>query len=1083
MTSLDVRMPDPASADQTPVLQNPHGLSRRTVLAGAGAVTLAAGLDVTIPVSATAAPHVPDADVRLGSGTDFGVRISPDGRQIALDLLGVLWVGSSSGGALRRLTSDLDDIAQPDWSPDGSLIAYQGYREGNFDLWVIRPDGSGKRRLTSGPADHREPRWSPDGRTLVFSSDVRGSYGIYTYDVRTGRIAVLAQTDAEEYEPAWSPDGKRVAFVVDKTRIDVVTVATAARQTLVRAGDTEEIHQPEFTPDGKDVVYHLFRNGENVLMGGAAPLVQGEEPFPFRVSFRADGRFLYTAGGRVRERSLPASGPATGQARAIGFSAALSVQPARYRKRPRDLAGTGNRQVIGIGSPVLSPDGKSVAFRALGDLWIMPLGGTPKALFKDTTWWYCDPDFSRDGTKLAYCTDRSGTLNVWVRDLATGKDTQVTAMTERAALSARWSPDGREIAFLDETGALWTVEVATGDIQRVFEATFEPGRPTWSKDGRTIALAAVKPYSKRYREGLSTLLFVDRQTGAARYVEAIPNRSLQTRGDDGPVWSPDGTKIVFALGSVLWVADVASDGTMRGAPRQITDEVSDAPSWAGDSATIAYLSNGRLRTIRADGRGARTWKVPLTWTNHGGEQQKGSGDLVIHAGRMWDGVSRQVRRDVDVVVRGQKIVAVEPHRDNRPAARRIDASGKFVMPGLIDIHHHREMAGYAYGNRQGRLWLAYGITLTRSPGSPAYHMCEEREAIQAGLRVGPRYLATGEAVDGPRIYYNFMRPTYSDRQLRLELDRAGALQYDLIKAYVRLPVRWHKVATQWSHRHGVAITSHYHYPPMAFGADQTEHIGATNRFGYSRTITNVGTAYDDVIDMFVRSGMRRTPTLFDASALYRTDTSLVTDERTRTLYPSWRRAALNTSVQTANGPTQPAQLVKLENQVKQIRAMLAKGGNVVSGTDAPIDHVAISLHMNLRAMVRFGMSPHAALVTATSATADFLGQPLGRIAAGKLADIVVVDGDPLARIEDAANVTHTVVGGRVHTPADLMKPYLDAGASPASGGGQRVTGTSSVTNGRPSRVRPAVPTHPSSLEFWWNEPSVLAAARRSCCDH
>ncbi|GLW98507.1 hypothetical protein [Microtetraspora sp. NBRC 16547] len=141
---------------------------------------------------------------------------------------------------------------------------------------------------------------------------------------------------------------------------------------------------------------------------------------------------------------------------------------------------------------------------------------------------------------------------------------------------------------------------------------------------------------------------------------------------------------------------------------------------------------------------------------------------------MWDGVSATVARDVDIVVRGQRIAAVEPHREGRPGTL-IDASDKFVMPSMIDIHHHREMQGYAYGSRQGPLWLALGITTTRSPGSPAYHMVEERESVQSGARLAPRYLGTGQAVDGPRIYYNFMRPTFSHDQLRLELERAANL--------------------------------------------------------------------------------------------------------------------------------------------------------------------------------------------------------------------------------------------------------------------------------------------------------------------
>ena len=80
------------------------------------------------------------------------------------------------------------------------------------------------------------------------------------------------------------------------------------------------------------------------------------------------------------------------------------------------------------------------------------------------------------------------------------------------------------LAYLDQNGAVWTVDVASGDVQQVFEATFEPGRPTWSKDGNVIALAAVKPYSRRYREGLSKILVVNRRTGEATYVDPAPDR-------------------------------------------------------------------------------------------------------------------------------------------------------------------------------------------------------------------------------------------------------------------------------------------------------------------------------------------------------------------------------------------------------------------------------------------------------------------------------------------------------------------------------------------------------------------------------
>ncbi|MCK2213753.1 amidohydrolase family protein [Actinomadura sp. ATCC 31491] len=1049
--------PIPPSAAPAPA---PASMSRRAVLAGGAGVALTAAVSPVAARPAGAAPAAHAAGTSVTSGTDFAVAPSPDGRLLALDLLGVLWVCSASGGTARRFTSDLYDIAQPDWAPDGSAIVFQSYRDGVFDLWTIRPDGSGLKRLTTGPYDHREPRYSPDGRTIAYSSDAGGSYGVHLLDVATGAGRALTDTAAEEYEPAWSPDGRKIAFVVADTRIDVVEVATGARSTAVTVPAGQVLHQPSWLPNGADLVYHHFHAGANDLAGTAGPLVTGEEVFPFRARFGPDGRYFYTSAGVVRTRRLGSAAAGT-----VGFTAALTTTTPRYAKKVRVFDAPGSFPVIGIGSPAVSPDGSTVAFRALNDIYLTRAGDRPEPLFRDR-WWKADPDFSPDGRSLAFVTDRTGTLNIWVRDLSTGADRQLTHLTDSAALSVRWSPDGSEIAYLDQDGALWVLDVAGGDVRKVFDATFEPGRPTWSPDGRTIALAAVVPYSRRYREGLSKILLVDRATGAGTYVDPAPHRSLQTRGDDGPVWSPDGTMLAFAMESLLWVLPVDRSGRPTGPARQVTSEVSDAPVWAGDSATLLYLNGGRLKTVRLDGRPGRAVPMRLTWRNDSGPEQ-----VVVRAGRMWDGVSGSVARDVDIVVRGQRITAVEPRRAGRPGTL-IDASDRFVMPGLIDIHHHREMQGYAYGSRQGPLWLALGVTTTRSPGSPAYHMAEEREAVQSGARLAPRYLATGEAVDGPRIFYNFMRPTFSHDQLRLELERADALGYDLMKCYVRLPVSWHKEVIDWAHRRGLPVTSHYHYPAIAMGGDQTEHVGATSRFGYSRTVTNVGTAYSDVIAMFVAARMARTPTLFNSSALYREDASLATDERVRRLYPKWRTAALEATVAAARNADPAAvqvTLTNLANQVAQLVAMIRRGGVVTVGTDAPIDHLGVSLHMNLRAMVKYGLTPREALTAATSTSGAFLGQPLGRIAEGMYADLAVVDGDPLARVEDAANVTAVLVGGRHHTVEELLAPYPSA-----------TTATTAAAH--PTAVRERVPAHPSTAAFWWHDPAELRAARSSCCD-
>jgi Tol biopolymer transport system component/cytosine/adenosine deaminase-related metal-dependent hydrolase len=1087
-------------------------LSRRAVLQ-AGGITLAALGTTGMPDrAATAHEHgsAPGAAadggksqstqryVTVGEGTNIAAACSPDGRTIAFDLYGILWLLDIDGGSARRLTDDLSEIAQPDWSQDGRTLVFQSYRDGNFHVWSIGADGTGLKQHTTGRFDCREPRVAPDGRRAAFSSDRSGRYAIYLLDLASNETTPLADpsttvSTAQEAEPSWAPDGKAIALVADKIRLDIVDLE--GRRTTVASLKPSadlfrpaEIHNPSWTPDGKSLLYTVIENGTARLVrcgtvpGPARVLVDDEDVFPFRAAWLPGGDFVYTSNGKIRRRSLVTSTSST-----IEFSATVLVVTPAYRKKKRDFDSPAIRPVKGIGSPVLSPDGRRIAFRALNDLWLMQIGMKPVPMFRDR-FYKCDPDFSPDGGRLAYSSDRGGTLDLWIRDLHTGADEQLTHLPH-AAVSARWSPDAKTVAFLDQTGSLHSVDVASGAVRKEYDALWEPGRPTWSPDGKFIAMAAFKPYSARYREGLSEILVIERASRRATYVPALPERSLGTRGDDGPLWSPDGKYMAVAVESVLWILPVDANGRLTGPARRLNDEVTDAPSWSGDSKTLLYLSNGRLRLIDIDGGAPRDVSMPLTWSRArpGAYRNAGSATaieagpshagaaapnrIIVRVSRLWDGMGPDYRHNVDVVIDGHRIASVMPSTAARPSdanARFIDAPQLTMMPGLVDMHTHRQMQGYSYGDRQGRLWLAMGVTSTRSPGAPAYHMVEDREAVDAGLRIGPRHFATGEAIDGTRIFYNFMRPVTTERQMTLELERADALSYDMIKTYVRLePERQQKVI-EWAHAHGMHVSSHYHFPSFRFAADCMEHMGATNRLGYSRTVSALGAGYQDVTALFVQAQAGRTPTLFTSGALLGEDTSLVEDRRVKALYPGWEYARLlDRTKQMSNSDRRPL-LEQLERNVGHVKDMLRSGGRVLSGTDAPIDFLAISLHLNLRGMVKYGVTPYEALLTATRFAGEFLGEPLGVVTPGALADLVLIDGDPLLRIEDAAAVRQVIKHGEVMTVDELIGPFAKTGDPPPVSSLHRVAAHS--------------PRH--VLQYWWHDADYVESSRAACCaDH
>jgi hypothetical protein len=386
------------------------------------------------------------------------------------------------------------------------------------------------------------------------------------------------------------------------------------------------------------------------------------------------------------------------------------------------------------------------------------------------------------------------------------------------------------------------------------------------------------------------------------------------------------------------------------------------------------------------------------------------------------------------------------------------------MPGLIDMHTHREM-GNQFGDREPRVFLTFGVTATRGLSDNPYLAIENRESVDAGQRVGPRHFATGDALDGSRIFWDGMRPISDDAQLERELSRAAALDYDLLKCYVRLPPKYQRRVVAFAHGIGIPVTSHYLFPAVAFGADGHEHMGGTSRFGFSRTGSSLGHIYQDVLAIAAGCKGFRTPTLFGLEAMLGDWPGLLDDPRLSVLFPAWeleplRKAALG-------GASKPVPMVA--HQVDGVMKLMREGVKIVTGTDYPIVAPAISMHLNLRAMVRYGMRPVDALRTATSVSGEVLRQDIGAIEPGKLADLIVVDGNPLASIDDAARIDQVMANGFLHSVDALVAPFRgkDAGTAPAE---------TKHAAGQQGPVRLA-----SKEPHWWHDARWVEEVRRSCC--
>jgi Tol biopolymer transport system component/cytosine/adenosine deaminase-related metal-dependent hydrolase len=977
---------------------------------------------VLLGVALEGAPADPPRpiDVVVREGTSMSVAASPDGRTLAIDLQGSIWTLPAGGGTATRITDVFNDARQPTWSPDGRSIAFFAYRDGGYDIWAIAPDGSNQHKLTWGSFDDREPAWSHDGTRLAFSSD-RGNalgsdYNIWILELRSGAVTQLTTSPEDDYMPSWSPDDREIAFASsreDGRGVWAISVADKTERKVTTAGG--RVDAPSWGPGG-ELLYHVTAERQSRYESRGVAQTGTENVFAFRASWMGPSTYVYVSDGRIRKRTLGGQ-----TADAVDFAATLQVTRTEgsYERRVRSFTDKSPRPVLGLVRPVISPDGTQIAFSAVGDIYMMPVDGSrPATNLTGDAALDTDPAWSPDGTQLVYSSDKgSAHLQLWIRDVRSGQSRRVTSL-ETQPQGASWSPDGSRIVFFDVDG-MWRVapisvlDVATGRVTRIHESLAQPGTPTWSPDGKRVALAAVAPLTKRFREGTNQVLTIaaDGTVGAAseQWFAPIPMLSIDSRGGCGPVWSPDGTKMAAIYEGVLSVWPVAPTGQPLGPPRRVTSESAHSPSWSGDSRHILYQSLDKLRIVDVESGETTTVPFSLTYTPAIPVDR-----LVVHAGTLVDMASPNTRADVDVLVDGNLIADVRPHAAANHTGRRVvDASGLTVMPGLIEFHSHLQKD---FGEAHGRAWLSFGITTVRSPGNMPYEAVEDREANEAGVRSGPRVYGTGYLMEWQRVYYKMGIAISSVAQFEMELQRAEVLQHDLIKSYVRLPDLQQRRMVEFAHSIGVPVATHEIFPASLVGVDNTEHTAATSRRGNSPKMATLQRSYDDVVQLFGKSGRTLCPMISGGGTrrLFELEPGLKSDPRFA-LYPDWIRRQVAQQPVTANagGGGDPT-----GGSGRMVLDVMHAGGLIVAGTDTPN---AINLHGELMSYSIAGMSAFDALKAATVNPARALGLNAGTIERGKLADLVVLNGNPLADIANTHKVVRVVANGRVFDANELLQ--------------------------------------------------------------
>jgi Tol biopolymer transport system component len=995
--------------------------------------------DVGRPANGTAS-----VSIAVHEGTSLAFDLSRDGSNIAFDLLGQIWILSATGGEARALTDAVRDTAEeerPSFSPDGRSIAFAGERAGHAGIWLVDVASGAVRRLTTPPQWDDQPAWSPDGSRIAFIREVSriegarviGFDGLHVLDQNTGAVSLVAVGDSgttSVHDPAWSTDGATIYVTAPQvlpggrpgTAIWAVDVATGRRTVVSDSKLMASAAAP--APDGRRLLYFAPDSASRQQLwlhdtGGRTPrqLTNEAAITPRSARWTPDGSaVLYVAAGRVRRLDL-----ATATATEIPFTANLAFIRTTPSLPQRQFPAPGSQQPArGQLGLALAPDAQVFAMLALGQLWIVPIGGDPRAVARvpaDAR----DVEWAPSQDRVAYSVGAWGEEDIQIVDLTTGRTRAVTALAGQE-LVPRWSPDGRWIAFVhaapDSADHLLVVGADAAAVARrsdsrdlgpAYTNDWAVGlggatAPVWRPDSRAL-LVFRQLSTPVIREPFEIL----RPTQAEIVPLDGPRRKL-ARSPIQPIyvsWTDD-TTLVYLRGDRPWRARFSDEAGVVGEAVALNDDPALYLSAARDGSVL-YVSTDGLRVRDSAGRVRRlgwpiTYEVPVP------------PPLLVHNARVLDGTGSPPTEPRDLLVRGGRIEQIAANGSlQAPGAQVLDAAGGVVMPGLADLHFHYD------GPEQLRGLVYNGVTVVRDQGSDIGTLAARAEGGAAGEWPAPRISFGAFQVYSDWAFSNGLEQGLEPEQDAGHLERVVALlvahgaDHMKIRTFHGWPVNARLVEA--AHRAGLRTTGHCVLPLalLAAGMDTKEHLG-----------DNCGARLDaplreDVLQVFRASGVAVVPT----TIVYSWSNSL--RDRGILERPEFASFLVPIKKDPLRGLAEgdPDEWVNEQSalMIEQARALHRAGVPLGVGTDAPV--LPWGVHLELERLVEAGLTPLEAIRAGTETSAQILGHDaeLGTVTAGKLADLIVLEpgADPSLDIRATRRIRHVILRGAVVDRASLLQ--------------------------------------------------------------
>jgi len=991
-------------------------------------------------------------DINVTEGTWMNINVSPDGEHIVFDLLGDIYQIPIAGGEAKPLAQGIAWQMQPVYSPDGKYIAFTSDEDGGDNIWIMNADGTNPHAITTETFRLlNSPAWSPDSQYLVARKHFTGTRSlgageVWMFHVAGGEGVKLTERPNEQKdlgEPAYSPDGRYIYFSQDATpgktfhySKDSVKGIYKIKRYDTQTGDIEVLIEgtggairPTPSPDGKTLAY-IKRDGFQSTLY-SLDLTSGEETklydkldrdmqetwaihgvYPTMSWTKDNKHIVFWAKGKINKLDVDSK-----QVTDIPFSVNTQrdIQPSVRFTQNLDKD---EFDVKMLRMAQVSPDGEKVVFEALGKIWIRDIkDGKHKRLTRlDDDINELFPQWSRDGKDIVFTTwndQQQGTVSVVS---ARGGKAKVLTNEPGKYVEPTFSPNGEYIVYRKARGGYMTPRTWSQ----------EPGLYKVDIKGKQSTKLTASGHQPQFGADSDRVYFMD--SGETPEFASIGMNGFEKRthytSDHATEFrlSPNGEHLAFAERFRVYVTPFAKHGeTIAIGPKatnlpitQLSARAGESISWNGKNNQLYWTLGPDLYQADVDTQYTKAeTKVDPKITAIGFKDKADvpRGTVVFTGGKVITMENDQVIDNGVVIVKDNKIVSVGDANTVIPKnAQIIDISGKTIMPGLFDAHAHGGQADDEIIPQQN--WALYsglslGVTAIHDPSNDTTEIFAASEQQKAGKIVGPRIFSTGTILYGANLPgYTSHVDSLDDAKFHLErLKKVGAFS---VKSYNQ-PRRDQRQQI-------IAAARELEMMVVPEGGSLLQHNLSMIADGHTTVEHSLPAAsiYNDIKQFWSQTEVHYTPTLVVAyggisGEHYWYDKTDVWAHPRLSMYVPHDILDAR-SMRRTTAPDEHYNhfnVARVANELNNI--------GVKPNIGAHGQREGLAAHWEMWMFAQGGMSNMEVLKTATINPATTFGMEhqLGSIKVGKLADLIVIDGDPLADIRMTDKVTYTMVNGKL----------------------------------------------------------------------